>query len=183
MTNYYRICKTNRRATFNFQTDRDSLSPSSNRIDSLPNESDYGKDKEIDSLIFGNSYKGKRLQLVDKLDIGKDSEYSDSNIVNGLDDVNYCSIQNDKTLSNYDDKYETLTTHDKKKSRNLVGLHKKFKSKGIKTMLNMKENIPSNSSTFTFLNCLDITSQNNSSFAANQNHLHLHVNVTNSDFR
>lgn len=114
-------------------------------MDSLPNDSDYyGKDKELDSWIFDNSFKGKRLQLIEKLDIGRDSEYSDSNIVNGLDD----SIQQDKADSHFDNKYEVLNALDEKKSRNFVGLNKKIKAKGIKTMLNMKENIPSNSSIF-----------------------------------
>lgn len=107
---------------------------------------DY-KNKEIDSSIFSKNSKGNKLQLIEKLEICKtqEDEESDTNIVNGFDD----SLNQDNFNSKYEtqsNKYEPFTSWERKKSRNFKGLNQKIKPNGIKTMMNMKENISHNSS-------------------------------------
>lgn len=133
------------------------------------------------------------MRVIEKLDIARDDE--ETNIVNGFDD----SIRHDDPNSNFNeiDTYEALTSCGvKNKSRNYQSTTRNSKPKGIKTMLNFKDNTSSRSKNFHHDSFkIGTLSQNweqstienvqsNNSFAINQNHLHLHVNVTNtSDFK
>lgn len=102
---------------------------------------------DYESKLFDSDFKGKKYQLIEKLDIDRgtqeDEDISETNIVNGFDD----SVHQDISTTQYDeiDKYDMLNVWDEKKSRNFKSINKnKSKPKGIKTMMNMKENIPLN---------------------------------------
>ena len=183
------INRTNRRGTSNY--DRESSDGESNYLEELPSQTDFyanneirnSKDREIDPCIFERDQEGNKLQLIEKLEIGRSQEDdSETNIVNGFDD----SLTQEQLNTNFpqNNRYEKFTSYEQK-SRNYKGLNKKFKVKGIKTTANMKENISDNSSNLLTLTLLDTFTKNDvsNSFGMNQNHLHLHVNVTNSDFR
>ena len=118
-------------------------------MDRFPSQSEFygdkeqldNREKELDPNIFSKNLKGNRLQLIEKLDIGRiQDEDSDTNIVNGLDD----SLLQDQINSNFNThnpKSPNLPTSSKLKSRNFKGLGKRLKLKGLKTTSNLKENI------------------------------------------
>lgn len=89
-------------------------------------------EKEMESNIFSNNFKGNKLQLIENLEIwrNQEDEDSDTNIVNGFDDslIQDNLNQNTETQST---KYKPFTSWGQNKSRNLKGLGKKFQSKGI----------------------------------------------------
>ncbi|CAI2379514.1 unnamed protein product [Moneuplotes crassus] len=179
-----RACQTNRRETVNYECE--SSSSGSKYLDRVPSQSEFycertafdSRSKDLEPNVFSKDLKGNKLQLIEKLDIGRcNDEENEPNIDNELDD----SLIQDQIMSNFktcNPKADNLSTKAKVKSRNFRGIERKFRLKGLKTSNTCKENIPNNSDIGNAFK-----NQGNSSFSMNQNHLHLHVNVTNSDFR
>ena len=157
-----------RRTTFNSQRDRDADSKS------------FGN--YIDSNLHAKEYSGHKHQMIERLELDRscnDDDMSDTNIVNGFDD----SVRHDQSVTEYQEvTHNTFATLDERKSRNIESFNQKAKPKVTKTLSSMKENIPSNRNGLKRKwgqKTIDHI-PGESSFAMNQNHLHLHLNVTNN---
>ena len=159
----YRGWNNVRKSTVNILNERDSSGSQSDRREPWNSHSNsaqevqrtdtlrYSRNKEIDASTFEKDINTKRLQLIEKLEISRwdsrdnfndDNEYFDTHIVNGFDD----SVRQEGLSGEVSSmgKYDGFSVMDIKKSRNIQGLQRKIKPKGIKTMASMKENISEN---------------------------------------